>query len=1261
MARLESTRHVSGDGEYHRRGLNDVLFGESTVKQQSSPTRERKLACTATAAAADCPGPWLRTWIEFQIEARINQALREFTEGLEFAGFMSHGQVNELQTGGRILAKGPVVSEDCSLDVGKVAKAHAGLLTVVEGLVSEVSQLSPVLAMVPKMEATFEDVRSLRTELVTQRDAFRCIRAESEHSREMLVKLATMPRCMDDISERLQVLERQIPQVRREALDRIVTETGASDAKLERLAHDLQSSASLRGELEVRLDHFDGRLTTIAETHARYDKGFERIAKELAISSDAWDRIAQLEGKLAGLADSHVRREGLCDRLASEQRETLTQVRSNLDHVEHEQLSLANVQERTEARLTHMASGLVSMVELQQRLERVECEVLLSAEDHSKHHRRFEILDDELTASKELSCRLQQLENQSSYSTEAQTRLAQIELEFASMVETIRKYDGSIGCLRDNAAAALEMLRKLEDRVEECSVQSVRHGERHQQLEQRLVQTHDGHGQLNERLEDVLATHSGQQDKLDCIERELSSSLRAIDKHEGRLEGKLALMAAQQEKLEHVEHECASMLQAQNQHEKNVDHLRHDLATCVDAHSKHATAIERLHRELELSATARNQINELTDELEAVGGRTSVIEGTLSALPMVEHRVSCVEEKQLGISAEHLQQYGHLEQEMATIARSQQTHEQHLVGLDRKMTAAEHVQEARIRQLEEELTRSAELHEQHENRLGQQAGDHTNRHMATQARIEVIENSLASATELHGDHTHRHMATQARIEAIESSVASATALHGRHEGRLDHLDREVTSSARLHAQTERLEREFTALTEGCRGFEGRLEQFGSELADNAAEERRRQERLARDIATSTEAHRRHDGRFCNLSEELAVLSEINSRTEQLEREQTVTLQSRGRLETRLAEFKSDLSGAAVRSEELEGSLEQLRLDCRRMDFDRRLKQILSDVQRRVDEAKHEVIERLEACKESMEQDLTAAQRRSAAELRVEVRTAIRNEAAAVAALDEQLWLTDQRLGQRIDELVHVHHSYGCSASISRIEEEEEMAQQSPVRRAGGSGHETTAAQQQGSPPTGLRPIPPTPLGPRRAAAGQSVDSEKTGTSENDVQSVSSKELRATSGLTRGSALNMASLAAEALSEKTGTSENDVQAVSRRSVTKGSALNMASLAAEALTKDLNLRLNSGASVVGDAEREPSVVASAIRRRGLAGRRTLSSAKIAEAVEGTEAGSATNSGASGERPRDRDVSLGHHDTELASTKTTPEKNTESPQIE
>merc|ERR1712228_722228 len=52
----------------------------------------------------------------------------------------------------------------------------------------------------------------------------------------------------------------------------------------------------------------------------------------------------------------------------------------------------------------------------------------------------------------------------------------------------------------------------------------------------------------------------------------------------------------------------------------------------------------------------------------------------------------------------------------------------------------------------------------------------------------------------------------------------------------------------------------------------------------------------------------------------------------------------------------------------------------------------------------------------------------------ELASAMRNEAAAVATLDEQLWLTDQRLGQRIDELAHLHLRDRVSSVEQRCKE-----------------------------------------------------------------------------------------------------------------------------------------------------------------------------------------------------------------------------------
>merc|ERR1712228_636265 len=52
----------------------------------------------------------------------------------------------------------------------------------------------------------------------------------------------------------------------------------------------------------------------------------------------------------------------------------------------------------------------------------------------------------------------------------------------------------------------------------------------------------------------------------------------------------------------------------------------------------------------------------------------------------------------------------------------------------------------------------------------------------------------------------------------------------------------------------------------------------------------------------------------------------------------------------------------------------------------------------------------------------------------ELASAMRNEAAAVAALDEQLWLTDQRLGQRIDELARAQRERYISSAAGSGQE-----------------------------------------------------------------------------------------------------------------------------------------------------------------------------------------------------------------------------------
>merc|ERR1712217_155539 len=57
--------------------------------------------------------------------------------------------------------------------------------------------------------------------------------------------------------------------------------------------------------------------------------------------------------------------------------------------------------------------------------------------------------------------------------------------------------------------------------------------------------------------------------------------------------------------------------------------------------------------------------------------------------------------------------------------------------------------------------------------------------------------------------------------------------------------------------------------------------------------------------------------------------------------------------------------------------------------------------------------------EAIHEDLAASQRQMAAELRAETQLWLTEHRHAIGSLDEQLWLTDQRLTGRIDELLAV--------------------------------------------------------------------------------------------------------------------------------------------------------------------------------------------------------------------------------------------------
>lgn len=80
------------------------------------------------------------------------------------------------------------------------------------------------------------------------------------------------------------------------------------------------------------------------------------------------------------------------------------------------------------------------------------------------------------------------------------------------------------------------------------------------------------------------------------------------------------------------------------------------------------------------------------------------------------------------------------------------------------------------------------------------------------------------------------------------------------------------------------------------------------------------------------------------------------------------------------------------------------------------------------------------------EELANVQQRLIADLKAETTRGINRVNSSIAALDEQLWITDQRLGQRIDDLSHQLRGSISFVEVQGLQVKEELRQESPCLR-----------------------------------------------------------------------------------------------------------------------------------------------------------------------------------------------------------------------
>lgn len=293
----------------------------------------------------------------------------------------------------------------------------------------------------------------------------------------------------------------------------------------------------------------------------------------------------------------------------------------------------------------------------------------------------------------------------------------------------------------------------------------------------------------------------------------------------------------------------------------------------------------------------------------------------------------------------------------------------------------------------------------------------------------------------------------------EEAVVELQDLRRRHEehrgtvGNVPELLRELLSTVdslkrNMHCQDERHKEFASALQElqhwqkERRGAEGDLQELYRGLRETVEDIKRQLHTHGQrhdeavnelqDVRRWQQEHRSMNGDIQHLHQESTRHRDVSlkhgSQVEDLMRQvsELSTNQSEWRRdlvaeEKGLRSLQSELATVANLSAEQEARL-AASLDARFEALRRELspEDMRSHLEVRIETNSRELRTQMEALQTQLSEQCIGMQQKVIAELRAETTAAFKSEAAAVAALDEQLWLTDQRLGQRIDELAHLH-------------------------------------------------------------------------------------------------------------------------------------------------------------------------------------------------------------------------------------------------
>eukprot|EP00927_Polykrikos_kofoidii_P077118 TRINITY_DN7409_c0_g1_i1.p1 TRINITY_DN7409_c0_g1~~TRINITY_DN7409_c0_g1_i1.p1 ORF type:complete len:1487 (-),score=348.93 TRINITY_DN7409_c0_g1_i1:36-4496(-) len=1003
----------------------------------------------------DVPGPWLRNWVEFQVDARINQALRELVSsgGLGWANTgAARGRGNATEATEAHLNAVSEAQRRLEHEVGSISSAQAGILGLVEGLSADLAErLNEQVARLEGRQASdleelqvmVDDVRRWHAEGVQRQEAAADelrrhvgdTAAHREELRRLQGEVHRHDRVLTDFRDRevappqptaapmtisAERLEARFLQWRGELSARIdkeihavalATESDANEAsaRMDRLEKELSFQAASREKLEISVKQFDRSLATSAEARGGLDARLVAAEREMNSLRDGRSgletRVNVVERGLGAAQEALSGTETCVRRFGHELAcalQALGGFEGRLEAAQREAAKVVQVQSEMAASFAHMETTYMDacrsdrLEDCTKRLESLERELPNMARAQTdtasciaglesaqlRSFQEFERRLDDCAAhlSKNLENSRERDHAVAAERERADTARERRLDEWAARLDVLRQ---EVGGLAQSHSQTTTCVQRLEiahaDALKDVEVaQTRRHEEGMAHMASRLNSLHERADDLSHRVEEGY----------NRLQNHVEESARQSDlAHAKRLEARLNV----------TQREFSSMAKAHQ-----------DIATCIARlEASHADGLQELeeghkNRLEEHSKQVSQCVRELQEEcfrqgegsqnarFEEYAGRLDITQREFAALAAAQGDIaSCI---------------ARLEASQAVGLR--ELEEKHDKRFDETVSAVA----ARVQELHERdsahARRVQELHERdsaHARRVEDCTAQLRNFEGAHARRIEETVTHLRS-------HVEEHVARE--MEQRDRRLQERDALNGQRVddclARVADLRQQLEIAKQIQMQqSQQVGGSPGAPAESSGGCSTEVagqirscEQDVQALAVSQGLLRTQLEALQQELTNAIEGWEKIEGRFADLHNEVeanaSTCTGLDRRVEDLRSREQRTKPHLEDVMRRLRDLQTEVRGA--------NGVEQ------------RFAQQAEDLEFRIERCQRDILMRVEASQTELEREISAAQKRAVGELRVEVRTALRNEAATVAALDEQVWLTDQRLGQRIDEV-----------------------------------------------------------------------------------------------------------------------------------------------------------------------------------------------------------------------------------------------------